>query len=151
MRRGRRRRRRIHTVNSLPSKQVKEEESLLQVPYTTLFDFAHLLRELSLSLGPLASCALLYHSAAVSDFFIHPSDMAEHKIQSSGKLELVFQNTPKLLIPLREKWAPHAFTVTFKVGSQLWANLLASVHSLLPPFFSLLLPPFSPSIPHVLS
>ena len=127
-------------------RSVKESGSLLLVPYTTLFDYAHFLKELSLSLrynpapllrlpstvspplspihchslthySPLGAGAMLYLAAAVSDFYLPVEGLAEHKIASSGKLQLSFCNTPKLLLPLRRYWAPSAFTITFKVCS----------------------------------
>lgn len=40
----------------------------------------------------------------------------EHKIPSSGNMELQFSHTPKMLYMLTSKWCPKAFTVTFKVS-----------------------------------
>lgn len=61
---------------------------------------------------------MLYLAAAVSDFFVPPSELMEHKIQSgqhSDGLHLHLKPVPKCLALLRERWAPHAFTVSFKL------------------------------------
>lgn len=78
----------------------------------------------------LGNEALFYLAAAVSDFFVPPSRMAEHKIQSgdipslggdgSGvgggkKLIVDLDPVPKFLKRLVEQWAPQAMIVSFKV------------------------------------
>lgn len=88
---------------------------LLLVPYTTLFDYLHYLKNLSSLLRPFGPQAIIYLAAAVSDFYVHPDDMSEHKIQSTGALALHFRHTPKMVLPLTQVWAPNAFTVTFKL------------------------------------
>ncbi len=40
----------------------------------------------------------------------------QHKVQSSGELQLKFSHTPKMLLLLTSKWVPKAFVVTFKVS-----------------------------------
>ena len=59
---------------------------------------------------------MLYLAAAVSDFFIPWSAMAEHKIQSTdGGLHLILDRVPKALGTLRRQWAPQAMIVSFKL------------------------------------
>jgi phosphopantothenate-cysteine ligase len=96
-------------------RRAKSDESLLMVPFITVFDYAHLLREISLLLNPLGKDAVIYLAAAVSDFYIPHDEMSQHKITSSQSLQLSFRRTPKLITPLRNSWSPQAFTVTFKL------------------------------------
>ena len=55
--------------------KVKQEDTLLMIPFTTVFDYMFYLRDLSHLLEPLGSRAMIYLAAAVSDFYIHPSNM----------------------------------------------------------------------------
>ena len=55
--------------------KVKQEGTLHMVPFTTVFDYLFFLRELCVLLEPLGSVAMIYLAAAVSDFYIHPSNM----------------------------------------------------------------------------
>jgi len=52
----------------------------------------------------------------------------EHKIQSSGELDLKFSHTPKMLGPLTREWAPEAFIVTFKV---VWSTIMSIYYTLI--------------------
>jgi phosphopantothenate-cysteine ligase len=56
---------------------------LLTVPFVTIGDYLHELRAISRLMAPLGPRGLLYLAAAVSDFFVPPDRMAEHKIQST--------------------------------------------------------------------
>lgn len=59
---------------------------------------------------------IYFLAAAVSDFYIPPNQMAEHKIQSgNGKLTLVMDPVPKMLGRLVHEWAPLSFVVSFKL------------------------------------
>lgn len=55
--------------------QVKQNGTLLAVPFTTVSEYMFYLRELSLLLGQIGRRAMIYLAAAVSDFYIHPSNM----------------------------------------------------------------------------
>ena len=55
--------------------RVKHEGTLHMVSFTTVFDYLFYLRELSVLMEPLGSRAMVYLAAAVSDFYIHPSNM----------------------------------------------------------------------------
>ncbi|KAM0333575.1 hypothetical protein ACHAQA_002240 [Verticillium albo-atrum] len=57
--------------------------ALLVIPFVTITDYLHELRALSRLMRPLGPRGLLYLAAAVSDFFVPPERMAEHKIQST--------------------------------------------------------------------
>ncbi|XP_072833874.2 phosphopantothenate--cysteine ligase isoform X2 [Pogona vitticeps] len=59
---------------------------------------------------------MFYLAAAVSDFYIPPSEMPEHKIQSTdGPLQITMKMVPKMLSPLVKEWAPEAFVISFKL------------------------------------
>ncbi|KAJ5930523.1 Phosphopantothenate--cysteine ligase CAB2 [Penicillium verhagenii] len=61
----------------------KQNNRLLLLPFTTVAEYMFELRSLAKLMRPLGPNALFYLAAAVSDFFIPRSRMAEHKIQSS--------------------------------------------------------------------
>ena len=118
---------------------VKQKNMLLSIPFTTVTDYLWHLREITAIMQPLGSTALLYLAAAVSDFFIPPSRMAEHKIQSgdtgpvrtsgtsamsdpndapstkSKKLIIDLDPVPKFLKALVDDWAPRAMIASFKL------------------------------------
>ena len=58
---------------------------------------------------------MLYLAAAVSDFYLPESAMAEHKIQSGGGLALELSGVPKVLGAVKAQWAPAALVVSFKL------------------------------------
>ncbi|XP_053210034.1 uncharacterized protein LOC128393835 [Panonychus citri] len=94
----------------------ESKANILMITFTTLAEYLYYLREISFSMQPLGSKAALYLAAAVSDFYIPPTDMATHKIQSkNGPLSLVFELVPKMLRPLVKFWVPSAFVVSFKL------------------------------------
>ncbi|XP_053211702.1 uncharacterized protein LOC128395313 [Panonychus citri] len=102
------------------SKTVKiykeNKANILMITFTTLAEYLYYLREISFSMQPLGPKAALYLAAAVSDFYIPPTDMATHKIQSkNGPISLVFELVPKMLRPLVKFWVPSAFVVSFKL------------------------------------
>ena len=61
----------LNTVQTY--QRVMKEGRLLQIDFTTLVDYLHLLKACSLILARIERKALLYLAAAVSDFYI-PSD-----------------------------------------------------------------------------
>lgn len=64
-------------------KRARKADMLLLLPFVTIGDYLHELRAISMLMRPLGPRALLYLAAAVSDFFVPPDRMAEHKIQST--------------------------------------------------------------------
>jgi phosphopantothenate-cysteine ligase len=62
----------------------KEQNLLLTLPFTTINDYLFVLRSISQLMRPLGPNGLLYLAAAVSDFFVPPERMVEHKIQSTN-------------------------------------------------------------------
>ena len=63
--------------------RAKDKGTLLMLPFVTIGDYLHELRELARLMRPLGRNGLLYLAAAVSDFFVPADRMAEHKIQST--------------------------------------------------------------------
>ncbi|ORY67391.1 DNA/pantothenate metabolism flavo protein [Pseudomassariella vexata] len=62
----------------------KQGRTLLMLPFMTITDYLHELRAIAQLMRPLGPNGLLYLAAAVSDFFVPPERMSEHKIQSTN-------------------------------------------------------------------
>ncbi|TGJ79446.1 hypothetical protein E0Z10_g9331 [Xylaria hypoxylon] len=62
----------------------KRQNLLLMLPFVTITDYLHELRAVAQLMRPLGPNGLLYLAAAVSDFFVPPERMSEHKIQSTN-------------------------------------------------------------------
>jgi phosphopantothenate-cysteine ligase len=96
--------------------KVKRENLLLKITFLTLQEYLLLLRFACMELNQLKERALVFSSAAVSDFYLPPEKVANDKIQSSqGPLSLTFSVVPKMIKPLKEFWCPRAFVITFKL------------------------------------
>ncbi|KAJ5154631.1 uncharacterized protein N7500_010070 [Penicillium coprophilum] len=123
----------------------KQHNRLLLLPFTTVAEYLFELRSIAKLMRPLGPDALFYLAAAVSDFFIPRSRMAEHKIQSgdlpphmqgsaissdeiytgeneekpssnSKKLVVNLDPVPKFLHQLVDGWAPEgSMVVSFKL------------------------------------
>ncbi|KAJ9490705.1 hypothetical protein VN97_g2551 [Penicillium thymicola] len=123
----------------------KQNNRLLLLPFTTVSEYMFELRSIAKLMRPLGPNALFYLAAAVSDFFIPRSRMAEHKIQSgelpphmrdsaissdeiytgeneeksssnSRKLVVNLDPVPKFLHQLVDGWAPEgSMIVSFKL------------------------------------
>jgi len=65
----------------------REKNVLLTLPFTTINDYLFVLRAIAQLMRPLGPNGLLYLAAAVSDFFVPPERMVEHKIQSTNATE----------------------------------------------------------------
>jgi len=97
-------------------KKTKEENLLLEIDFFTVKDYFFYLNKITKILSALEEKAMYYLAAAVSDFFIPPERMVEHKIQSGdGALKLSLDQVPKFLKPLVSEWAPKGFIVSFKL------------------------------------
>lgn len=119
----------------------KEKNLLLTLSFTTINDYLFELRTIAQLMRPLGPSGLLYLAAAVSDFFVLPERMVEHKIQSTNATETkpsedeeAFDNfdsspavprskrlivdldpVPKFLKNLVDGWAPEGMIVSFKL------------------------------------
>ncbi|KAI8626996.1 DFP-domain-containing protein [Xylariaceae sp. FL1651] len=69
----------------------KRQNLLLMLPFVTITDYLHELRAVAQLMRPLGPNGLLYLAAAVSDFFVPPERMAEHKIQSTDATDKLRQ------------------------------------------------------------
>ncbi|KAI3327217.1 DFP-domain-containing protein [Xylariaceae sp. AK1471] len=67
----------------------KRQNKLLMLPFITITDYLHELRAVAQLMRPLGPNGLLYLAAAVSDFFVPPERMAEHKIQSTDATDML--------------------------------------------------------------
>ncbi|KAJ4147587.1 hypothetical protein LMH87_002099 [Akanthomyces muscarius] len=68
-------------------KKAKRSNMLLMLPFVTIGDYLHELRGIARLMRPLGPSGLLYLAAAVSDFFVPPERMSEHKIQSTNAVQ----------------------------------------------------------------
>ncbi|EFZ01214.1 phosphopantothenoylcysteine synthetase/decarboxylase [Metarhizium robertsii] len=124
-------------------RRARDANMLLMIPFVTIGDYLHELRALSRLMRPLGPRGLLYLAAAVSDFFVPPERMAEHKIQStdavvaavksedtdeefdnfdasprvprSKRLVIDLDPVPKFLKNLVDGWAPQGMIVSYKL------------------------------------
>lgn len=95
-------------------KDAKNANRILTVPFTTLIEYMWLLRGSCMLMDTKYS--LLYLAAAVSDFYIPPSEMAEHKVQSNdGPPMIALRLVPKVLYAVTRIWAPNAYIISFKL------------------------------------
>lgn len=106
-------------------RRVQEAGTLLKIPFTTLFEYLAYLKVIAELLEPFSRNTMFYLAAAVSDFYIPWSQMAEHKIQSDdGPLNLQLSRVPKMIGLLRKHWAPASFVASFKLETD--DNMLLS-------------------------
>lgn len=108
-------------------KKTVTENLMLFVPFTTVNQYLFTLHTISLELRPVADQTIFYLAAAVSDFFLPKSKIAEHKIQSnggSGQLTVDLDPVPKFLKRLVDTWTPGAMIVSFKLETD--ENILLS-------------------------
>lgn len=96
--------------------QVKQNNQLLPIPFTTLTDYLWYLRACCSALRPCGRSAVVLAAAAVSDFYLPPDKTVEHKIQSrDGDLHLHLHQVPKMLGCIVDTWMPDGFLVSFKL------------------------------------
>ncbi|KAI1211846.1 DFP-domain-containing protein [Annulohypoxylon truncatum] len=72
----------------------KRQNLLLMLPFVTITDYLHELRAVAQLMRPLGPNGLLYLAAAVSDFFVPPERMSEHKIQSTDATDSLKKQGP---------------------------------------------------------
>lgn len=72
-------------------RDARDKNMLLVLPFVSISDYLHELRSVTRLLKPLGPRALLYLAAAVSDFFVPPERMSEHKIQSTDAADSVLK------------------------------------------------------------
>lgn len=96
----------------------ESKDRLLSIGFVELADYIHYLHQISIVMNQLAPKGILYLAAAVSDFYIPPSNLSTHKINSNEPLKLTLQLVPKFLHPLVKYWAPDAYVVSFKLETE---------------------------------
>lgn len=110
---------------------VKREGTLLQIPFITLADYLWKLRLCAQRMEVAQKHALMYLAAAVSDFYLPTSAMAEHKIQSSaGPLDLHLHHVPKMLKEMMSDWCPNVYAISFKLETDSHILLSKATDSL---------------------
>lgn len=100
-------------------RQVRVSGTLLMIEYNTLSEYLFLLRGVAESLAPHGPTVMLYLAAAVSDFYVPSQSRPEHKIPSDVPLQLNLVQAPKMMGPLVKEWIPQAFTVSFKLETDM--------------------------------
>lgn len=136
--------------------KTRTDNLLLTIPFVTIGDYLHELRAISQLMGPLGPRGLLYLAAAVSDFFVPPDRMAEHKIQStdaasqrktesdeefdnfdasprvarSKRLIIDLDPVPKFLKSLVDGWAPEGMITSYKLETDSSILVHKARHSL---------------------
>ncbi|KAH6855175.1 DNA/pantothenate metabolism flavoprotein [Chaetomium sp. MPI-CAGE-AT-0009] len=68
-------------------RDARDRNMLLLLPFVSISDYLHELRSVAQLMRPLGPRGLLYLAAAVSDFFVPPDRMSEHKIQSTDAVD----------------------------------------------------------------
>lgn len=96
--------------------EVASKKRWLKIPFTTLPDYLWILKGAAETLEKCKSNIMFYLAAAVSDFYIPPDKLPEHKIQSAGGPPVISLHlVPKILQPLVNAWVPNAFVISFKL------------------------------------
>ncbi|KAK0615755.1 DNA/pantothenate metabolism flavoprotein [Bombardia bombarda] len=70
-------------------RDARDRNMLLVLPFVNISDYLHELRSIARLMSPLGPQGLFYLAAAVSDFFVPPDRMSEHKIQSTDAADAV--------------------------------------------------------------
>ncbi|KAK0723937.1 DNA/pantothenate metabolism flavoprotein [Apiosordaria backusii] len=76
-------------------REARDKNMLLVLPFTSISDYLHELRSIAQLMKPLGPKGLLYLAAAVSDFFVPPERMSEHKIQSTDAADAFNKKSSK--------------------------------------------------------
>ena len=113
---------------------------LLELPYTSIFEYLLLLKQISIACQDYRSRVMLYSAAAVSDFYIPFDQMQTHKIQSSdGVPTLQLTNSPKMLLVATKEWLPEAYVVSFKLETDTSILLQKATSAIQKYFYAILI------------
>ena len=92
------------------------EQRLLTISFRTVEEYLACLELASRALNDCQSLVAFFLAAAVSDFYVPRQDRSQHKIQSTEQgYTLELKAVPKMIKMLRDRWAPQAFVVSFKL------------------------------------
>ncbi|PWV13127.1 hypothetical protein C3747_45g200 [Trypanosoma cruzi] len=120
----------VRSPNIVAAMQAYERlgDRILYVPFNTVTEYLFLLQLLSEAMSHRAECLkslpmMLIAAAAVSDYFIPLSRMSTHKISGGDGLHVHFENVPKALDFISERWHLSSATVpryliTFKLETE---------------------------------
>ena len=98
-------------------RRLAKRDDIFYVSFTTVNEYLSALRAVATEVCVFSQSAMFFLAAAVSDFYIPDAQLSQHKIQSgSSGLNISLLPVPKCLGLLRQKWAPDAFIVSFKVS-----------------------------------
>lgn len=107
------------SLDDLSATREGQDLDVVEVEFTTIFDYLAALRAVATALRPLGNAVVFFLAAAVSDFYLPWSAMPEHKISSSkGPLCIALRASPKMLGVLRSAWCPEAMIVSFKLETE---------------------------------
>ncbi|KAK4155125.1 hypothetical protein C8A00DRAFT_32018 [Chaetomidium leptoderma] len=84
-------------------RDARDSNMLLLLPFVSISDYLHELRSVAQLMRPLGPRGLLYLAAAVSDFFVPPDRMSEHKIQSTNAVEAFKKSSIAAAQPITEE------------------------------------------------
>ncbi|KAK3900386.1 hypothetical protein C8A05DRAFT_35975 [Staphylotrichum tortipilum] len=84
-------------------RDARDRNMLLLLPFVSISDYLHELRNVAQLMRPLGPQGLLYLAAAVSDFFVPPDRMSEHKIQSTNAVDAFKKNNGSSSRPANEE------------------------------------------------
>jgi len=96
---------------------------LVTVPFDSVEEYLLLLQLCCEAVEPYKKMSMIYLAAAVSDFWVPPTQRSIHKIDSSvpsstedsNKVILELERVPKIISHIRQSWAPHAYCISFKL------------------------------------
>jgi phosphopantothenate-cysteine ligase len=102
-------------IESFHKYTASESKSFISFQFESIQEYLLLLEIAATELASLGAQTCFFLAAAVSDFYVPPELMSDHKIQSSSGLVLELSQVPKVLRKLTSVWAPSAFVVSFKL------------------------------------
>jgi phosphopantothenate-cysteine ligase len=95
-----------------------EDGRILTIPFRSVEEYLAKLQLASTSLRDNQALAMIFLAAAVSDFYVPPSERSTHKIQSrdlKDGMTLRLSPVPKVMGLISSQWAPDAFVCSFKL------------------------------------
>ncbi|GAM29360.1 hypothetical protein SAMD00019534_125360, partial [Acytostelium subglobosum LB1] len=106
-------------------KSFSDSGRFVTINFETVGEYLYYLRASTIELNILKQNLIVYAAAAVSDFYIPLDQMSEHKIQSNkGGLRIELEPVPKMLKQVISLWCPQAYTISFKLETDI--NILDS-------------------------
>eukprot|EP01053_Blabericola_migrator_P007361 Blabericola_migrator_1__7360@NODE_3741_length_1542_cov_138_680000_g288_i2_p1_GENE_NODE_3741_length_1542_cov_138_680000_g288_i2NODE_3741_length_1542_cov_138_680000_g288_i2_p1_ORF_typecomplete_len259_score48_50DFP/PF04127_15/1_7e32_NODE_3741_length_1542_cov_138_680000_g288_i2196972 len=111
-----------YEIESLRRTALSLKSNLHIIEYETIAEYMFSFRSMLASLAPYNSRLIVVSASAVSDFYMDPSDMVEHKIDANSVmgnvLTLNLKKTPKML-GLFRRMVPRSYFVSFKLETNV--------------------------------